>query len=254
MNGTSTERIHLIVPMAGRGSRFMQNGQSMPKPMIDLHGRPFFWWAVESVRRTVEITSLQFVVLREHVNLYRIDEQVLAWYPQANIVITEVVTGGSAETAMIGLEAIQDDLPIAINDCDHAFRVGQLPAALRAQRESHRCAAMVTTFASQLECYSYAQVDNQNFVYMTAEKKVISNRAISGCYIFTSAKIYKEAYEEYIKNCPYNERFISGIYNVLLERGEKVVNCSLDHHYSFGTPEELNSISFTILKEIGDWR
>lgn len=34
--------INLIMPMAGRGSRFLELGYNVPKPLIEIHGKPFF--------------------------------------------------------------------------------------------------------------------------------------------------------------------------------------------------------------------
>lgn len=33
--------IHLVMPMAGSGSRFYNQGYSIPKPLIEIKGRPF---------------------------------------------------------------------------------------------------------------------------------------------------------------------------------------------------------------------
>ena len=35
------KKLHLIMPMGGRGYRFFKDGYSMPKPLIELNGKPF---------------------------------------------------------------------------------------------------------------------------------------------------------------------------------------------------------------------
>ena len=42
-------KLHLILPMAGRGSRFFENGFVCPKPLIEINGKPFFYWAARSI-------------------------------------------------------------------------------------------------------------------------------------------------------------------------------------------------------------
>ena len=42
-------KLHLILPMAGRGSRFFENGFVCPKPLIEIAGKPFFYWAARSI-------------------------------------------------------------------------------------------------------------------------------------------------------------------------------------------------------------
>ena len=49
--------------MAGRGSRFSSEGAAVPKPLMSLWGRPFFWWAAESAKRAFDVAEMVFVVL-----------------------------------------------------------------------------------------------------------------------------------------------------------------------------------------------
>ena len=64
------KRIHYIMPMAGRGSRFIQKGFDFPKPLINIYNKPFFYWSTRSIEKFVDIVSLDFVVLQEHVDKY----------------------------------------------------------------------------------------------------------------------------------------------------------------------------------------
>ena len=41
--------LKLIMPMAGMGTRFVQQGYSLPKPIIDVAGKPMFVRSVESI-------------------------------------------------------------------------------------------------------------------------------------------------------------------------------------------------------------
>ena len=58
-------KLHLILPMAGRGSRFFKNGFVCPKPLIEINGKPFFYWAARSVEKFVDCADLTFVVLEQ---------------------------------------------------------------------------------------------------------------------------------------------------------------------------------------------
>ena len=44
-------KIHYIMPMAGRGSRFNQEGFDLPKPLLEIYGMPFFYWATRSISK-----------------------------------------------------------------------------------------------------------------------------------------------------------------------------------------------------------
>ena len=69
-------KLHLILPMAGRGSRFFENGFVCPKPLIEINGKPFFYWAARSVEKFVDCADLTFVVLEEHIRDFAIDEKI----------------------------------------------------------------------------------------------------------------------------------------------------------------------------------
>ena len=85
-------KLHLILPMAGRGSRFFENGFVCPKPLIEINGKPFFYWAARSVEKFVDCADLTFVVLEEHIRDFAIDEKIKAYWPAARIVVLPEVT------------------------------------------------------------------------------------------------------------------------------------------------------------------
>ena len=77
--------ISLIMPMAGQGSRFKDQGWEKPKPLIEVAGEPFFVKAANSALSSkLSVTNLIFVVLSEHVQKFGIDDVILSFYPMLN--------------------------------------------------------------------------------------------------------------------------------------------------------------------------
>ncbi|MDR3689975.1 MAG: NTP transferase domain-containing protein [Fimbriimonas sp.] len=243
--------VDLVMPMAGRGSRFLTNGDRRPKPLIDLEGRPFFWWAVESVRRSMGLGQTVFVVLQEHEREWRISERIRSYYPNAEVVALPDVTKGAAETAAIGLRILDGRGPVAVNDCDHAFVAGDLNATVT--ELSNGSAGALLTFRADSPAYSYIRLDERDRVTGTVEKQVASPYAIAGCYLFASPKVYLEQFSTYAKECDYEELFISGIYNGLLNDGESVAWNVLTDHFAFGTPKEFETVRLRMVDRIGGW-
>ena len=64
---------HLIMPMGGAGSRFYKNGYMHPKPLIEINGKPFFYWATMSIKKFVDIQDLTFVVLQQHIDDFKLE-------------------------------------------------------------------------------------------------------------------------------------------------------------------------------------
>ena len=43
------KNFHLIMPMGGKGQRFFNDGFVVPKPLIEINNRPFFYWSTMSI-------------------------------------------------------------------------------------------------------------------------------------------------------------------------------------------------------------
>ncbi len=244
--------IALVMPMAGRGSRFATLGFNEPKPLIDLKGRPFFWWATESVRRALPVREMVFVVLAEHCEQFNIHKRIAAFYPYAQIVTIPDVTSGAAESARIGLAALRSKGPVAINDCDHAFISHDLAGA--AFSLTNAASGALLCFRSNNPAYSYVKICPLDQIVGTVEKKVVSPFAIAGCYLFSSPDVFLGLYDTYRATCTYSELFISGLYDLLAARGEKLLKLEAEQHCSFGTPEELFKINDANFQRFLIWK
>ncbi|MEE0801534.1 MAG: NTP transferase domain-containing protein [Gemmiger sp.] len=232
------DKLHLILPMAGRGSRFFENGFVSPKPLIEIHGRPFFYWATQSIARFVDCADITFVVLEEHIRTHAIDREIRRYYPDARIVALPAVTEGAAITALRGAEALPDDGPLLFNDCDHLFWCRAFNEFCAAGQFAQGPDGALLTFPSDSPAYSYLQYGPDGRVCHTVEKQVVSHDAICGAYYFRSRTLYADACAEYLHNCAYREFFVSGIYNVLAARGADLRGFATDLHLPFGTPAE----------------
>lgn len=239
----------LVMPMAGRGSRFARNGVQQPKPLVQLGGRPFLWWAAQSVLQHVRARELVFVVLAEHVEAFGIDGEITRYFPDARIVAIPDVTSGAAETAQLGISEVVGSGPVIVNDCDHAFACPALPEVVD-QLASNGGGAL-TCFRSTSPAYSYVQLDETGAVVGTVEKQVVSPFAIAGCYLFAGAEQFLSVYDSYRTACPYDELFVSGMYNILLGQGEPIGMMEAERHLSFGTPHELSRVSLEQLQSLG---
>lgn len=230
-------RIHLIMPMGGAGSRFYRNGYMMPKPLIEIAGKPFLYWATKSIEKYVDVADIIFVVLNQHIRDFQIDKVILSYFPDAKIeaVDFEEVKSGPVMTCLAGLKHIDDDLPILFNDCDHMFCCTPFNEMVKAGWDAD---GTLLTFEADTPQFSYVQYDDGGNICGTIEKQVVSNHAICGAYGFRNAVIFKDAADAYLKNCGYSEFFVSGVYNEMCRKGLSVKDYLVDYHVTFGTPDE----------------
>ena len=228
-------KLHLILPMAGAGTRFFNRGYDCPKPLIPLHGKPFFYWAAKSVEAPLAL--LRFVVLREHVERFAIDRAIRQEFPQADIVILDHVLPGAVLTCLAGVEDSPPEAPVLFNDCDHLFRCAGLTALCQTPA-ARRPDGVLLTFTSREPKFSFLARDEAGRVTRTVEKQAISSDAICGAYFFNRKDLFVQGAEAYLKNCQYNEFFMSGVYNEMIAGGQNIRGLATDLHISFGTPEE----------------
>ena len=231
------QKIHLIIPMGGAGSRFFKNGFVMPKPLIEINQKPFLFWATKSISNFVEVQDITFIVLKQHIEEFKIDAKIKEFFPEAKIVVIPEILNGAVLTCMEGIKEINDDLPIIFNDCDHAFISTEFNKYANSGKFEELEGGLLT-FESSDPKYSFLQMDENGNVINTVEKKAVSNHAICGAYYFKNKEIFMECAKEYLDKCNYSEYFVSGVYNIMAEKKMKIANFKCDIHVPFGTPDE----------------
>lgn len=236
--------LHIIMPMAGEGSRFLKEGWTIPKPLIKLKGIPLFKRAIGSVAFGDAPMKYSFIVRKEHIDKYHIDEQIKEILPEANIFFVERTTRGAVETCLMAESAISEEDSLVVMDCDLEFRsegfVDNIKQILSLPIDNVN-GGLLVSFDSNDSRYSYAEVDENMIVIRTAEKEVISNHALCGAYFFSSAKGFLKAAHQLLDEPEFtkSEYYVSLLYNYLLKNGETVRLSKMEMFHSYGTPEEL---------------
>lgn len=231
------KQLHLIMPMGGRGSRFFEDGFEIPKPLIKINKKPFFYWATQSVANFVDVKEITFIVLQEHIRDFHIDDEIRKYYPDSRLIVIPQVLAGAVLTCWEGVKSIEDDAPVLFNDCDHLFVCNEFNQFCKHEFADSPDGA-VLTFQSEEPKFSFLRYDENGVVAGTVEKQVCSSDAICGAYYFQSRAVFERAAKEYLEKCTYSEFFVSGLYNVILDNGGTVKGFPTDIHITFGTPEE----------------
>lgn len=242
--------LHIIMPMAGEGSRFLKEGITTPKPFILAKGIPFFIRAISSLNNIEAPRKYSFIVRQEHINNFEIDKKMLEYFPEANIILVEKTTRGAVETCMLAQDFIEKEDGILVLDCDLEFKSIQfeklVTESLTRPPQKINGGALVS-FQSNNPRYSYALTNSHNKVIETAEKEVISENALAGAYFFAIAESFLSASKQLLKKSKMDkpEYYVSLLYNTLIQNGEIVQLAKTDQYHSFGTPEELKHFTET---------
>lgn len=243
-----TGQVEIFILMAGLGSRFRQEEFNTPKPLIKFRDQPLFAWALKSVKDFLPHANLHLVICDED-HIREKTELELTRLSNFNFHTVHIIslpkrTNGPLETA---LEAVRQtaahdrDNPVIFCDCDLYLESSEWQKAITKLHKGLSSAdAFLITFDSDGEKHSYVKTDSAGRAVEVAEKKVISNNAIAGFYVFKSAKMFLQAGNKILMTpAPSNEHFISQVYNELIGSGKTVEIFKTEKLLLLGTPEDV---------------
>ena len=227
------------MPMAGRGSRFADVGCRVPKPMIEVKGKPMYAWAMDSLPLQLA-RQVIFICLQEHLEGFGLQEDIRKRYAGLRPVIIPLskVTEGQACTVLEARRHLDREEPLIIYNADTWCRTGlaqQLPAL------PLTVAGVLGVFEAPGDKWSFARTDDSERVVEVAEKKRISNHASTGLYHFSSgAEFVREADAMIAANERVNREFyVAPVYNRMIAAGREVRISVAEEVWVLGTPEDL---------------
>lgn len=234
--------LNIVIPMAGRGSRFANVGYELPKPLIPVHGQPMINLVINNLRPRQRHRFI-FLCLKEHIDRYGIDRLLRNWEPGCEIVVVDTVTEGAACTVLLAKTLINnsDGLMIANSDQWVDFDINEYLDAMIVQKLD----GLIMTMWADDPKWSFVRTGAQNRVTAVVEKKVISNEATVGIYNFGTGAGFVMAAESMIsKNERVNgEFYVAPVYNELILQGLAIGYFNVGKvgygMYGLGVPEDL---------------
>jgi NDP-sugar pyrophosphorylase family protein len=229
--------MNFVIPMAGLGSRFVEAGYQVPKPLLPAHGKTLLEWSVDSLPLELA-TRLVFVGLKEHREKFDLETVIRSLYqiynPQFHWL--DHSTGGQAETVFLAAPLLDHEAGLLIFNVDTAFRSSVLAELLQNPRHD----GVLGTFVSEEPRFSFASIDEVGRVIEVREKIVISSHALTGLYYFSSTSAFLDIAKQAIDadEREKGEFYVAPLYNRLIERGDQFVLAPSDAHWILGTPTE----------------
>jgi len=234
-----SEKMNVLVPMAGAGSRFAKVGYTFPKPLIEVRGKPMIQVVVEGLNVEAQYT---YVVQKEHYEKYNLQYLLNLLTPNCNIVQVDGMTEGEACTTLLAKEFINSDEPLIMTNSDQLI-LWDSNETLYAFNNDNVDGGIVT-FPATHPKWSFAKLGDDGYVCEVAEKKPISNHATAGIYYWKHGSDYVKYAEQMIaKDIRVNNEFyVCPVYNEAIEDGKKIriKEIGVDDMWGLGTPEDLN--------------
>lgn len=257
----------IVVPVAGRGSRFKKEADrnpeyKKPKPLINIKGRPMIVWAIRSLpfvnlpdrpaktEFIVEPKDIVFICLKEHQDKFRIGEKLKKVFsPKIHLIFISKVTRGAAETALVARDYMTKDEELIVSDSDHYFDGTNLYQAILEKEKDVVGIIPVFRPLDDEPKWSYSLFDDKKRVSAVGEKDAELAKkgayANIGGYYFSFGKIFREEVEEVIRKgdlrgAPGKKEFyVAPIYDRLIKKGMKVKVAIIPKVWGLGTPKDV---------------
>ena len=230
------EKLNVLIPMAGAGSRFEQAGYTFPKPLIEVNGKPMIQVVIENLNLDANYI---YVVQKSHREKYNLDTLLNLLTPGCKIVETDELTEGAACTALLSKKYIDSDAPLFFANSDQ-FVEWDSNEFMYKMQETNSDGGIVSFLATHPK-WSFAKVDENGLVTEVAEKKPISNTATVGFYYWKHGSDFVKYAEQMIeKNIRVNNEFyVCPVFNEAIKDKKHIRTFNVSKMWGLGTPEDL---------------
>jgi NDP-sugar pyrophosphorylase family protein len=236
MHQINKAMVNIVIPMAGLGSRFPRDKFYLPKPLIDVNGKPMIQRAIESL----DIDGQYYFVLRND-EFLNIQKDVISKIVKNPVFVTvDQTTEGPACSVLLFKDYINTEDELVTANCD---QIMDWSSKLFFHNVRLYDGAVVTYY-SDTDKNSYVKLDRTGRAVQFAEKEVISNISLNGIHYWKQGRYFVDSAEAMIAandRAPNGEFYIAPSYNYMIKAGKE---CGIFHvpnecHHAVGVPLDL---------------
>jgi NDP-sugar pyrophosphorylase family protein len=240
----------LLLPMAGVGSRFTAEGYALPKPLIEVSGRPM---AVAAARTLPKTPTQIFVMRRDLPKVAEISSAMTDAFPESLVIMLEELTEGQAVTCLKAMDGIDLDAPLTIGTCDTGLLYeARCFEALLADKDTD---VVIWGFrghdAARLnpQSYGWIEADGNDVKSVSVKVPLIDpahDPVVTGVFTFKRARDFKAAAERMIaRDSRVNgEYYVDTCINDAIALGLRVRLFNVGAYLCWGTPDELRTYKY----------
>jgi dTDP-glucose pyrophosphorylase len=237
-----SKALQLLIPAAGKGSRFAEVGFHLPKPLIPIWEIPMLIWVISNfpLQRSDEVKVL---CQKAHGIPRALQDFTQKFQCRIEFIEIDYWTDGPAHSLEILLDGVPDFSPVICANSDQYIFSG-LTDFLTAVRDSKSQGQILTMEASS-NAWSYIGRDKQGKVNRVVEKEEISREATVGVYGWDSATTLRSAlaWQRVSGVKVNNEFYVAPSYQYLIEKNLNISTHSVGLHgvgvHGLGIPKDL---------------
>lgn len=240
--------MQIVIPMSGFGERFRRAGYTIPKPLIEVEGKPIIAHVIDMFPGEEEFI---FICSNEHLEnpAYRMREILEYYCPSGRVVGIAPHKLGPVHAVRRVEHLLDESRPVVVNYCDFTcywdwnhckeyLLKSECDGAIPAYRGFHPHTLGTTNYAYMVEHLGVVKEiqEKQPFTDNRMEEY-----ASSGTYYFRSARLMSEAFAKMLDRDLNvgGEYYVSLAYQPLLQSDYKILVYPLQHFMQWGTPEDL---------------
>ena len=178
--------INILIPLAGTNQFFNELEYPYPKPLIEINDKTMIEHVINNFATIKKEKQFIFIVNGDDCKKYHLDNVLnLLTNQTCKIIKIDGETKGAACSAMMAIEYINNDIPLIIANADQLFDDNLEDIIANFKDED----GGVVSFESIHPRWSYARVNEENYIVETAEKRPLSKHAIAGFFYFKNGDI-----------------------------------------------------------------
>lgn len=245
--------MQVVIPMSGFGERFRRAGYTVPKPLIEIEGKPIIAHVLDMFPGETDVV---FICNQEHLDTpaYRMAEILQHYCPTGKIVGIAPHKLGPVNAVMQVAHLLDMQRPVVVNYCDftcywnwHHFKefvastqcVGSIPA----YKGFHPHSLGTTNYAYMQETNGWVKDIQEKQPYTDNR---MQEYASSGTYYFSTAQHMTDAFRYAMEHnlSIGGEYYVSLTYKPILAQGLPVTVYDLQHFMQWGTPEDVAEYNY----------
>ncbi len=240
--------MQVVIPMSGFGERFRRAGYAVPKPLIEIDGKPIIGHVIDMFPGEHDFI---FICNEEHLQCSDYDMRGVLQQlcPTGRVVGIASHKLGPVHAVQQVESLIDPQRPVVLNYCDFtclwdwahfkAFvRASACDGAIPAYKGFHPHTLGTTNYAYMREAGGQV-LEIQEKQPFTDDR--MNEYASSGTYYFRSGEVMKQALAEARRRelKVNGEFYVSLAYKPMLDAGQDVRVYALQHFMQWGTPEDV---------------
>jgi NDP-sugar pyrophosphorylase family protein len=241
----------IIIPMSGIGKRFKDDGYKLPKPLINVDGKPMIEHIINLFNKKID--KFIFICNEVHLNTTNMKEILKNIVPNCNIYkVPNSNRMGPVHAVSLIFDKIPNNEEVIISYCDYGtgWDYKNFLNDTRSRKADGAIACYKGFHPHMLGTDNYAFLKEtklgSRFMSKIQEKKPFTSNkmnewASNGTYYFKSTNIMKKYFQKLIdlEIKVNNEYYASMVYNLLVDDGLKVNIFEIDYMLQWGTPYDL---------------